>query len=119
LWTPGAARLEWDAIDRVGWSPPVLRVVASDGSPPREIRLDDPRDVPGVVRAQVDLSVVFSRRESLRPARGAVRLVGRRSPRSGQLWWAVLFEAGADPHDPEVSRRADELLQDAQRELAG
>lgn len=119
LWMPGEQRLDWDDIDHVGWSPPTLAVVPSGGLLARTARLTEPGDLPDLVRAEVDLSLVFSRRESLRPLPGGVRLVGRRSPRSGDLRWQVLFEGSADAADPEVSGRARELLRLAQQELAG
>jgi hypothetical protein len=65
--------------------------------------------VPSVVRERVNASIVVQRHVELRGEVGA-RIVARRVPGSTELRWTVTFDAGLDPRDPDLRRRADEAL---------
>jgi hypothetical protein len=62
-----------------------------------------------VIRERVNASIVVQRRIELVGERGA-RFVARREPGTTDLRWSVVFDAGLDPSDPELRRRADEAL---------
>jgi hypothetical protein len=113
------AALDWDRIDKATWANPVLTIVPSSGAAPLRVRLDEPGDLPATVRARVTQSVAFSRRESLAPLPGGLRVVGRRSPRTRELRWEILFDPRTPVDDPAVQARADQLLVLARTELAG
>ena len=74
------------------------------------VRLDaDLGRLPEVVRERVTASIVIQHHVELVGERGA-RLLARRVPGTTDLRWSVVFDAGLDPADPELRRRADEAL---------
>jgi hypothetical protein len=116
---PEQRSLGWDQIDKATWAAPVLTVTPAADDAPLRLRLDPPRGVPAVVRARVTQAVVYSRRESLAPLPGAVRVVGRRCPRTGQLRWEVIYDPRTPAGDPAVEAVVQQLLDQARTELAG
>lgn len=117
LWVPGVAgRLGWDRIDRASWAPPVLTVVPTD-QPAFQLRLARPRDLPAVVRAQVTLAVVVSRRAVLQPGPGVVQVVARRSPRTGEVALDVRYGQGADPARSAAAEAAQRLSREVARDV--
>jgi hypothetical protein len=64
----------------------------------------------------VTSSIVVQHHAELVGERGA-RFVARRVPGSTDLRWSVVFDTGLDPADPELRRRADEILADLRASL--
>lgn len=112
LWLAAVGRLDWDRVDRVGWEPPVLTVTATGGVVHR-LRLADPRDLPAVVHAQVLQAVVVSRREPAGPGGPMVRVVARRSPRTGEVW----IDVDEGPGGSAAAAAAARLRREVQRDL--
>jgi hypothetical protein len=103
--------LPWERIDRAAWEPPELRLECRDqsGTPMRQqVRLVEHGELPPVIHQRVTRSVVTSRRVELLGGVGAV-LAARRNVK-GAITWTVVFDAGADPSDPELQRAAREAL---------
>ena len=104
--------LPWDRIDRASWEPPQLRLEFRDpdsGAPERMgLVLAEHGELPPVIHQRVTRSVVTSRRVELPGGVGAV-LAARRNGK-GAVTWTVVFDAGADPGDPELQRAAREAL---------
>ncbi|MBI1378565.1 MAG: hypothetical protein GC157_13935 [Frankiales bacterium] len=109
-----ATRVPWDLVVRASWVEGALELVAQEvpGGPPVTSRIgydEDPGSLPEVVRERVNASIVVQRRVDLVGERG-IRVLARRQPGSTELRWSVVFDAGLDPRDPELRRRADEAL---------
>lgn len=107
-------RVPWDRVVRVSWEPDVLEVTAQEraGGRPVVLRVrfeGDPSPLPEVVRERVTSSIVVQHHVELVGERGA-RLIARRVPGATDLRWSVVFDAGLDPSDPDLRRRADEAL---------
>jgi hypothetical protein len=107
-------RVPWDRVLRASWEPEVFEVTAQPEAGGRpvvhRVRFDgDPGVLPEVVRERVTSSIVVQHHAELLGERGA-RFVARRTPGSTDLRWAVVFDPGLDPADPELRRRADEAL---------
>ena len=104
-------RVPWDLVLRASWELDAVEVVAQEsaGGRPvtRRVALDaDPGSLPEVVRERVNASIVVQHHVELVGERGA-RFVARRTPGSSELRWSVVFDAGLDPRDPDLRRRAD------------
>ncbi len=117
LHLPGHGRVPWDLVIRAAWSDEFLDVVtqAAPGAPSTHTRLrfDQPGQVPGVVRERIEWTVVASQRVPLAHPdgrAGAALLNARRSPQSGDVRWAVVFDAGLDRSDPGWRAAADAAL---------
>ncbi|HVV29509.1 MAG TPA: hypothetical protein VHC41_01390 [Mycobacteriales bacterium] len=114
LWAYGE-QLAWTEIDQVRWDEPDLAITAMDGET-RRLRLGQERDLPAVIRAQVDASVIASRALRLLPdGRGAT--VAARRGVTGQLTWQVRYDAGVPSQDPAVVQRVEELIAGLRVEL--
>ncbi|MEZ5115839.1 MAG: hypothetical protein R2737_06175 [Candidatus Nanopelagicales bacterium] len=113
LWAP--SRIPWDRISRATWQDPVLELTVQlrPGGRPDTVRLelDDPGEVPVVVRERVQASIVVSQHVPMEGEKGA-RIVARRDSDTGELRWSVVFDTGLDPRDPDLRARADEALAD-------
>jgi hypothetical protein len=121
---PGQGRIPWDLVVRGAWSEEFLDLVvqAAPGERARQLRLrfEEPGQVPGVVRERVQWTVVASHRAELQHPDGRVGsaiLNARRSPETGQVRWAVVFDAGIDPADPGWRAAADQALVDLRDQL--
>lgn len=122
LYLPDGMTLAWDAIERVHWDRPVLRLIelterAGGGQQHRvELDLDQDTDLPVEVRARISASVAWSSHVKLRPA-GGVRIVGRRRAGMEVLDWQLVFDADTDPTDPAARAQAEEHLAAARRTI--
>lgn len=127
LWLPvagGMRRVPWHQVDKATWGGGELTIteayevepgVIEDG-PPVTLVLDDPRDLPPVVRARVTQSVGYSVHHPV-PG-GGVRVVGRRVSGQDGLSWVVRYDEGTDRHHPGVVAMTEQLLAQA-RATAG
>ncbi|WP_019631008.1 hypothetical protein [Actinomadura atramentaria] len=113
----GFARLPWERIEQAAWRDGRLRVQETRGGPAHEIGLTDPGSVPETVRERVTATVVVNHQAAL-PGGGTVRIAGRRPAGGGEVRWSFVFEAGADPADPGLRARAEQILA-ALREQTG
>jgi hypothetical protein len=77
-------------------------------APQRHV-LRDAGDLPAVLRARVDRTVVTSQRHSL-PTGGSVLLVARRVPGQAVREWTVVFDDDADRDHPAAREVARERL---------
>ena len=121
---PGQGRIPWDLVVRGAWSEEFLDLVVqpAPGQRSRQLRLrfDEPGQVPGVVRERVQWTVVASHRTTLvHPdgSAGDAMLNARRSPQTGEVRWAVVFDPGIDPADPGWRAAADRALADLRDQL--
>lgn len=124
LWGYGE-RLAWHEIDRAVWADDVLTLLAVDGEA-RPVPLAEPRDLPAVVKAQVEASVLHSRAVALLPDGRGVTVVARRiggpagvggSAGSGRVDWRLHYDAGVPVDDLEVRARAESALREVRRDL--
>ena len=106
VWAYGD-RLAWIEIDHVAWSDGVLTILAIDGER-RTLRVALPRDLPAVVRSEVDASVITSRAVPLRPDGRGVTIVARRDG-LGETHWRVRYDPGVES-GPESRATVDEAL---------
>lgn len=111
---PGV-RVTWDRISRASWEEPLLEVVLEDesGQVSGRLRLDvdQSHDLPAAIHDRVTASVVIS--EMIDLGQGAsARMAARRANDHADIRWTVVFEAGADPNDPELRARARAALAD-------
>lgn len=95
LWGYGE-RLAWVEIDHVSLAADVLTIRGIDGDD-REVPLRDPRDLPAVVKAQVEGSVLHSRRVPLLADGRGVTVVARRS--GEEIDWRLQFDVGLEPDE--------------------
>ncbi len=124
LHMPVHGRVAWDLVARAAWSDEFLDLVtqAAPGAPTMQIRLrfDEPGQVPGVVRERIEWTVMASQRASLVHPDGRVgsaMLNARRSPASGEVRWAVVFDPGLESADPGWRAAADSALAELRGQL--
>jgi hypothetical protein len=106
----GHRRLPFDQVASAVWSDDTLEVVLV--GPAREsfrVRLDEPGEVPPVVRERVTSSIVLSEHVLLEGPLGAL-ITARRVPGRDGLRWSVVFDAGLDPSDPALRLKADAAI---------
>jgi hypothetical protein len=106
----GYRRLPFDQVASATWSEETLEVVLV--GPAHEtfrVRLDEPGEVPPVVRERVTASIVLTEHVPLEGELGALITARRVSGRDG-LRWSVVFDPGLDPADPALRRRADAAI---------
>ena len=121
---PVRGRVPWDLVIRAAWSDEFLDLVIqpAPGAPSTQVRLrfDEPGQLPGVVRERIEWTVVASHRVALAHADGRVgsaMLNARRSPESGEVRWAVVFDPGLDRADPGWRAAADAALAELRGQL--
>lgn len=104
-------RLSWTQIDRVQWEEPMLTIHSRDDDGERtwSINLDTPRRLPELVRERVMASIVVTEHIPLHE-QGGVRIVGRREHPDSSIDWSFAFDAGLDPHDPDLRSAAEAAL---------
>jgi hypothetical protein len=114
---PVGRRVAWDLVVRGAWSEEFLDLVvqAEPGAATEQVRLrfEEPAHVPAVVRERVEWTVMGSHPTSLMHPDGRVgsaTLNARRSPATGEVRWAVVFDADIDPQDPGWRQAADAAL---------
>lgn len=107
---PVPDRLAWHTILRASWTEPTLEVLPL-GRSATVIRLElrEPGTLPAAVRDRVTASVVVQERLELSAGRGA-RAVARRDSDTGEVRWAVTFDAGLDPSNAALRAQADAAL---------
>ena len=114
------ALLPWRQVERATWERPLLRVREADRTASagvlHELALEDPGDLPAVVRDRVTGSVAWSQYAKVAPE-GGVRVVGRRVPGADLLEWQLVFDAGTDVADPLVRAQAEHALKAARRTI--
>lgn len=121
---PVGRRAPWDLVIRGAWSEEFLDLVVqpAPGAAGEQVRLrfDEPGQVPAVVRERVQWTVVGSHRVGLvHPdgRSGSAMLNARRSPRSGEVRWAVVFDPDLDAKDPGWRSAADSALSELRAQL--
>jgi hypothetical protein len=102
LWLPADGswhRIGWDDIVKATWSETGLEIIEGrdeDGvvldEPPRRYLLDEPRNLPSVVRQRVEHSI--ARWEQVRVPGGTARIVARRRPGQDGLRWTARLDVG-------------------------
>lgn len=119
----GESRIPWESVEKADWDVDSTTLeVVEVGSwgvvrPVHELVLPEPGRLLELVRERVTASVVLQRHVAVRGKRG-VMVIARRAPRGDQaLTWVYEFEEGIDPEDPEVIRRAEQALRQAQDEV--
>lgn len=113
--TGGFLRLPWERIDRASWEADWLHVFQTAGGAEHHVRFTDPGSVPEIVRERVTSTIMVNQQATL-PGGGKVRITGRRSPGTGEVRWAFVFDAGLDPADPGLRAQAEQLLEDLRRQ---
>jgi hypothetical protein len=115
---PGYERLDWDTIERASLDGGVmvLRLVSADGNSGEtlHLRIGEQRDLAVAVRDRLTASIVLNQHFALRGRRG-VRIVARRSPKTGTLTWSWLLDRGLDLDD-DLRSTARDLLEQVRRE---
>jgi hypothetical protein len=114
LYLPLREPLSWDEVIRAAWDEPVLELQLAEG--PYRLLIERPGNIPQVVNERVKASVVVQHHVPLRGERG-VRIVARRRPGTTDVTWRVTFDAGLDPHDPQLRAEADHALQELRASL--
>jgi len=112
----GGARLPWSCVVHAAWERAddilVVETIAAElgvSAATLRLALDEPGDVPAVVRERVMDSIVVTQRVQLTGAAG-VRVVARRIPDSAELAWQLVLDEGLDPADPQVRAGAQAAL---------
>lgn len=106
-------RLAWTEIDQVRLTGATLLIRAIDGED-REVVLGDPRDLPAVVRACVEGSILHSRHVPLLPDGRGVRIVARRA--GADIDWRLHYDPGV-PGTGDAEARAATALSSIRAEL--
>lgn len=121
---PVERRVPWDLVVRGAWSEEFLDLVVqpAPGARSEQVRLrfEEPGQVPAVVRERVEWTVVASHQAALvHPdgRSGSAMLNARRSPETGEVRWAVVFDPAIDARDPGWRSAADEALADLRAQL--
>ena len=114
-------RIPWIRVVRAGWNAPVMEVLYQEVSagPTKLVRLvmQDPGKVSVVVRDRVTASVVSQQHVPLVEDGTGARMVSRRDPVTGEVTWAVVFDVGLDPGDPDLRAKAEAALTDLRATL--
>jgi hypothetical protein len=117
----GFRRLPWEDVETVVWRDGELVVVEASerfgSGPSHRFRLTDAHNLPDVVRTRVESSIVLSQHHKVSAA-GGLRVVARRRGGSSGLSWRLVFDAGVDPTDPEVTAKGEALLNEAKGSVA-
>lgn len=124
IFVPGVGRIPWDTVVHGEWSEEFLdlTVQLKPGERPTQMRLrfSEPGLVPPVVRERVQWTVVTSMHLDLDRAdgrTGGATFNARRSAQTDEVRWAVVFDSGIDPRDPEWRALADGALAELRDQL--
>jgi hypothetical protein len=131
---PGLDRFGYETIVSVNWTDPILEVVVGARAEDRlRFDLEEPGDIPPVLRERVTATILLSARlmlgetpdgDRLRvggaaetaPTGPGARITARRDPRDAErdgearVAWQVVFDPGLDPGDPGLRQRADAAI---------
>lgn len=103
-------RLPFETIASASWTDPVLEIVLVGRRGHRQlVRLDEPGEVPPVVRERVMASIALSEHIDFAGGGGA-RVTARRVPGADGLTWNVVFDPGLDPADPQLRQSAEAAI---------
>ena len=122
LTLPGQEFLDWHLVEKAIWQRPQLivqvvsqpvgvahaAVIVEGAGASCVLTLVPGGQLPGVVRARVTDSVVWSRH--LRFDQGGVRVVGRRQPGGRGFAWQLVYDRGTDVEDSRMRAEADRAL---------
>ena len=113
-------RVPWDAIAKVNWDEPMLQLVLQPNGMATptvvQVQLDEEGQMPTTVRERVTSSIVLQERVLLEGQKGAL-MVARKGSDSGEIRWNIVFDSGLDPDNPELRRRADEMVAQLRAQL--
>jgi hypothetical protein len=119
----GELRIPWEAIETADWDADSSTLTVTEVGrwgeerPVHRIALADPARLLQLVRERVTASVVLQRHVPVRGRKG-LYVVARRAPGKDEpLTWLYEFDEGIDPDDPEVRRRAEAALAQAQQDV--
>lgn len=118
----GVIRLPWEQVQGAEWNrdESKLRVtgVGEYGRPRPSyaFMLEDPRLLLQLVRERITASIVLQRGVLVDGKRG-FKVIGRRSPAGGPVFWMHEYDQGIDPGDPAVAALAEEALASARAEV--
>lgn len=104
-------RVDWAWVTHARWYDDAERLSvtwldAAGDLHEKDLPLAEPGRVPETVHERVVATIVFSRRVSVGDGRG-VRVVARRQPRSQEVLWQVVPDAGVDVSAPAVRAKVD------------
>jgi len=116
----GDVELDWVSVTHARWNRDEetlsLRWLTEEGTGARDLRLDQPGDLPETVYARVTATVVLSRHVPVVGKQG-VRIAARRPGGGGEVTWQVVPDRGVDPDDPAVLAVVDQTLRSMAEEL--
>lgn len=119
LHLPGGRRVGWEHVEHAEWERTGLHVreIVPLGERPRthHLHIREPGRLPDIVQDRVTSSIAVNQYVRLEGDDG-VRIVGRRTPGGDEVVWNLIFDAGLDPHDPEVRAWAERFLVEVQRQ---
>jgi hypothetical protein len=114
LYVPDAGamvRVGHERIATATWEDPDLVVVlVGPDTPTYRLLLEQPGEVPPVLRERVTSTIVVTERVELAPGVSA-RITARRPPGGDDVLWAVVFDPGVDATDPELRQLAGEEIE--------
>lgn len=121
---PEVTRIPWERVEGADWDREESRLRVTElgewGLPRPSYVFAMPEAEPAMllqlIRERVTASVVLQRGRLIEGRRG-LKVIGRRSPAGGPITWMHEYDAGIDPHDPEVAAVAEALLREAQADV--
>jgi hypothetical protein len=114
---PEYDRIGWESVDRATFDDGLLRLTGHDASNAEfrlRVPLEEPGELPRVVRDRVTSSIVLSQHVALRAERG-VRVTARRRPGTPGLLWRSRLDDELDS-SPELVSEAESMLAAVRRE---
>jgi hypothetical protein len=114
LYVPGRSgdheRLPFETVASAVWADPTLELTLVGRRGVRHlVRLDEPGEVPPVVRERVMASIALSEHIDFADGGGA-RITARRVPGEEQVTWNVVFDSGLDAADPGLRGQANAAI---------
>jgi hypothetical protein len=119
-----AERIAWEQVETADWDREAERLAVAEVGEYGQVRpvhgftIADPCRLLQMIRERVTASVLLQRRVTMPGSKKGFTVVARRAPRrDGEVTWAVEYDAGVDPADPDVAEAADTALRAAQDEV--
>lgn len=102
----------WVEILGASWAPPRLEIKLWQPTGPqeREILIDDAGVLPQVIRERIMQSLLVQQHVALQGKQG-VRFLARRDPKTNEVSWQTVVDAGIDASNPQVRERIAESLE--------